>query len=178
MVNWESSVGCEDSLQKKQLEMGEVPGDWVRIRELTDEQAFTLAFVENEDRENLSEMGKAAWVRGTLDADTVSTSQYHQSDKGYEELGKMINKSRKWVQRYDSLNDLHQLIQIDIANNVFRVTPAFELARIKDLDVQLELYNSLQTKKTDEVKKAVEVALKREEEKERSKKTFISELKI
>ena len=44
--------------------MGEIPADWVRIRELTDEQAFTLAFLENEDRESLNEMERGTVVGG------------------------------------------------------------------------------------------------------------------
>jgi ParB family chromosome partitioning protein len=102
----------------------------IEVRDLTDEEAFRLANLENLDRTDISDYERAIDYKNALDL-------YYNGKQA--DMAKRLNKSESWVSRYLTLAKL----PVQIAN-AYADWSDLKLAHAKDL---LDLLNNKQTMK-------------------------------
>ena len=99
------------------------------IRDLTDEQAFLIAFTENLQRDDLNPIEEAQALRALMDY-----FGYSQKD-----VAAKIGKSQPWISGRLSLLKLPDPIQDQVITRVISASTARELSRIEKPELQSNL---------------------------------------
>jgi ParB family chromosome partitioning protein len=107
------------------------------IKDLTDEQAIEMAFIENLQREDVNAMQEAKGFKAMLDKSTMTV----------KDLALKVGKPQKYILDRVQLLGLHDEIKEAISSGMLSASHGIIINRLNDPDDQIDLFNAIVAQK-------------------------------